>query len=968
MTERKNYDLAEMKDNDLAKKMSSDEGYKYAFHQDKNGKKGNENLSCEVCAESAPIFFELTRTDTEGTEAVLEGKFCSHTCCAFAYLERATTEDKHAAKQIKTSIKTRIKTLKNVEGSTQAKTLQELQNSEITRHILGLIGEDMKKDQPEKQRIAKFLSDVEKQGFIVTNKEGGDSCGDCHYKLEIEKDFHQTTLAIEDSSSSSGKHFATVAHCGKLDCLIANMMKIAELEAMPQQDKPATSEEDKQNPVFRLRSITKTWETATMNNKNKAWLQKSLNQIEEIDNLVQEHEKRIIENESSTDEDITKIGVAVKLARELRDKLSALKRKTVGDMSQRANMNKNFRNKVTEITTIFDSLKDNLEETEEDRVLRAKNDELQTTQNLSNKMTETIARLKMEAAELAKNTAFNRIQKLEQITNAIEMKAIADAKNIVSEHRHTSDAKILMQTQLAVEVTAVAHKLNELGFTWLQLPTDQTISNAVLLDPLGKDTMDALMALTNMTSKMVQAKVEQRVAKKQLLQIKLDAEESLKKEEKDSNERQKDNNKTAETEIEKLRKENETLKQQAAKDSNEIAEKKARIALLEKTVENNNKEIATLNATINETNQVMETLLENNGKIDDTTQSKKQKRGDKGSDDDMKNNEGKKSKKDGERKVQFDGSMQTQLDSNPGTPNYSPDRSAATPPKQRRGIDNSDPSEPQYSPGSEQQAPDEDKMPDLDLGQNSQSSTTNPAIEKSRSLLERMRKSGAPEDNNWQNVEKRNTSKRDLRDQRDQRNQRDQRDQRNEKSRETDIERHPNPMYGGNYGTPQMPQWGPQPGPMAPQWMPPPPGWAAWPPGWAPQEGQYGAQPPHFHPMPPNERSDRGNNERSDRGNNDRNDRNIRSDRNDDRQDRGNGERTDRNIRSDRNDDRNDRDQPRNGRFDKRDCNYWLADQDCPRGDACNFLHVPNKRGTQMNALVRFREYQDKVRNPPRKD
>ena len=37
----------------------------------------------------------------------------------------------------------------------------------------------------------------------------------------------------------------------------------------------------------------------------------------------------------------------------------------------------------------------------------------------------------------------------------------------------------------------------------------------------------------------------------------------------------------------------------------------------------------------------------------------------------MKNSEGKKSKKDGNRKVQFDESMQTQLNSNPSTPNYS---------------------------------------------------------------------------------------------------------------------------------------------------------------------------------------------------------------------------------------------------------------------------------------------------------
>jgi phage FluMu protein Com len=43
-----------------------------------------------------------------------------------------------------------------------------------------------------------------------------------------------------------------------------------------------------------------------------------------------------------------------------------------------------------------------------------------------------------------------------------------------------------------------------------------------------------------------------------------------------------------------------------------------------------------------------------------------------------------------------------------------------------------------------------------------------------------------------------------------------------------------------------------------------------------------------------------------------------------------------------------------------------LADQECPRGDSCNFLHTPNKRGTQMNAVDRFKEYQS--RRPPRKE
>jgi hypothetical protein len=43
-----------------------------------------------------------------------------------------------------------------------------------------------------------------------------------------------------------------------------------------------------------------------------------------------------------------------------------------------------------------------------------------------------------------------------------------------------------------------------------------------------------------------------------------------------------------------------------------------------------------------------------------------------------------------------------------------------------------------------------------------------------------------------------------------------------------------------------------------------------------------------------------------------------------------------------------------------------LADKDCPRGDNCNFLHVPNKKGSQMNAVDRFKEYQRG--RPPRKD
>ena len=940
-------EYAEMKDNDMAKKMSSDMGYAYTFYQDRKEKTDNAKLTCGTCAKGMPTPYKLNRTDSEGTEIVLEGYYCSHYCCAFDYLPRAEVEDKNAAQQIETSVKTRIKTLKNAEGSAQAKTLQEMQSSEITRHVLAVIGEDMKQEQTEKYRIGKFLEDIKKQGFAFWGekvKKEGDCCGDCQKTLDVSKEIDRVTLAFRDSSHNNGKTFAIIEHCGRLDCLLETVLKIPQLSTV--------SEEDQENPVFKFKTIVKTWEMALMNNRSKAWLQNSLQQIEEIDKLVQEKEKLIYDNESSTEEEVEKFKVAVQMARELKDKLNAFKRKTAGDMSQRANNSRNFREKVDEIVTTFEELKKNLEETEDDRILRAKNDELQKSQNLSNAMNDTIALLKVEAATLAKKTAFARIQKLEQVTNAIEMKAIADAKNLVSDHRQTSDAKIQMQTQLAMEVATVSIKLNELGLPWLNVPVDQSTRTIVLLDPLGKETIDALRALTDMTSKVVQAKAEQRNATKQLLQIKLDERERIKREEKNANEQQKDSRKSVDTELETLRKENEALKQQAKTDSNEIAEKKTRIALLESTIEKNKIDIAKLNETLTETNQLMETLLETNGRNEDTNQNKRQKRGDKGTDHEMNNqNENKKSKNDDERRITFAESdrmpLETQLDNNPGTPIYSPDRNATTPPKTR--LDNSDANEPQYSPCSDDKENDDDKMPELE---NSQSSTTNTAIERSKTLLEKMRKSTATEDGNWQNVDRRNSSsKRDGRD---------------------DTNRRPNqekqqPVYGGNYG-PQnlMPQWGPQPGPMTPQWLPvaPPPGWPGpgWPPGnWVPQERQYHmAQSPNFVPMPQNDRNDRGSgrNERDDSNN-----RKERSDRND---------RTDRSDRNDRyNNDRNDRDQPRSStssstRFDKRDCNYWLSDMECPRGDQCSFLHIPNKRGTQMNAVERFKEYQSK--RPPRKD
>jgi hypothetical protein len=947
MTERKNYDLAEI-DTDLAKKMSSDEGYTYAFHQDKNGKKGNEDLSCQTCGEQGPIFFEFTRTDNTGTEPVLEGKFCSYHCCAFAYLVRATKEDEHAAQTIETSMKTRIKTLKNNETSDQAKTLHDFFITEKTRTMLNKVEMEYKADQPMQERLAKYLNDVELQGFTVANKNGEESekCLGCTSESspEAKQQITETTFEIKNAMSSSRKVLATVTHCGNIECLLTIVQNLPEVKQITDKGAQPLNDENRNDPIFALHNITLSWVVAATNLQTKHWLQQTLSKVDEVEELVLKMEKETASNENSTNEDIAKVSNAVKIMRVLKDGQTSMKAKLRGETSQRTNSSNKFQTQVKAINNKFDPVKANLEETEADKALRAKNIELQNAQNLAAGMNETIATLKKESATLAKETALKRIQTLSEVTKAIDMKEIAEAKAIVIEQRSASDKKIALQINLASDVATTAQKLNDLGLPWLNINIDFRDRKVPFIDPLTDETFMALNTLTEVAAKVVEAKKEQRNAKKQLLQILLDKREMIKKEEKTSNEHQKEKN-TSDTEIEKLRTENEILKQQSKNDTAEIAEKKTRIALLESTIEKNKAEIARLTNTLNENNQLLETLLENN-KNEDTTQNKKQKRGDKGSDDDMKNSEGKKSKKDaiGERKVQFDESMQTQLNSNPSTPNYSPDRNASTPP--RRSIENSDPNEPQYSPAS-QHDPREDKMPDLEPGDNSQSSTTNPAIEKSRSLLERMRKSSAPEDNNWQNVDKRNnTSKRDTRN-----NDAAQRDQRSEKNRETEFERHPNPMYGSNYGPqmpgPQMQQWGPPPRSMVAQWGPPPPGWAAYPPGnWGSQGMQF-AQQQHFPPLNYDDRSNRGSGERNDRGSSERND-------------RGSSE------RNDRNDDRNDREQPRNGRFDKRDCNYWLADQECPRGDSCNFLHTPNKRGTQMNAVDRFKEYQS--RRPPRKE
>ena len=348
----------EMQNNDMAKKMSSDWGYTYTFYQEKNGKNPDEKKACELCGDGNSTSFKLTRKNSEGTETAVQRRFCSHYCCAFAYFVSATQDDKNAAKQIETSIKTRIKTLKNAEGSAQAKTLEEYVKSETTRHVLSIIEEALKAEKTEKKKMERFWVDVEKLGFVVTSKKGGSSCTECRNMIETTNDFHQTTFAVQD-----GKQIATIQHCENLECLLANTMKIPDITAMTKQDKTSNLEEDQKKPAFRLHSITKSWEVAVMNGKNKTWLQQSLQQIDEIDKLVQENESRIIENAESTEEEVEKVAEAVKLARDLKDKLNACKRKTAGDMNQRTNNNKNFQDKVRVLTVAFEELKKNLEET-----------------------------------------------------------------------------------------------------------------------------------------------------------------------------------------------------------------------------------------------------------------------------------------------------------------------------------------------------------------------------------------------------------------------------------------------------------------------------------------------------------------------------------------------------------------------------------------------------------------------------
>ena len=575
--------------------------------------------------------------------------------------------------------------------------------------MLGAIEAELQQNQSNHQKmIEKFLTDVEKQGFTVSTKKGGNSCVDCRNTLEAKNnDFYQTKFCIKDSTSSSEKHFAIVDHCNNVECVIASTMKIPQLETMTQQERLALSEEEKRNPIFKLQSIAKTWEAASLNNKNKEWLQKSLKQIEEIETIVQANEKRILEDENATEEEIAKVSEAVSLMRALGDKLKAYKRKT----------------------KVFENLKANLEETEGDRSLRAKNDELQKCQDLSSNMNANIAALKLEAAELAEKSAFNRIQKLEQLTNAVDMKAIAEAKNIVSEHRQNSDTKIVMQTQLAMEVNDASQKLNDLGFNWLTLNVDKTFRNTVLLDPLPKDSMDALIALTEMTTKVIQAKAEQRNAKKQLLQIKLDVSDSIKREAKKEEDKQTSEIPelaNAKIEIERLKKDYEIL--------NKINEEKThRITLLETANSNKQAEIDQLNITLTATNELLEQTLSK----DSGTTGKKQKRGDL-SDNAMNQKK--------QKAVQFSQQMDTNLDTNPATPTSSPKRTAVTPPRQSQLPDAQDEleTEPAYSPCSPDRNRGDTNMPDLEPPEKKSEDTPTAAnLKKVKALVEQFQKSTA---------------------------------------------------------------------------------------------------------------------------------------------------------------------------------------------------------------------------------
>ena len=138
-------------------------------------------------------------------------------------------------------------------------------------------------------------------------------------------------------------------------------------------------------------------------------------------------------------------------------------------------------------------------------------------------------------------------------------------------------------------MATTAQKLNDLGLPWLNINIDFRDRKVPFIDPLTDETFMALHTLTEVAAKVVEAKKEQRNAKKQLLQILLDKREMIKKEDKTSNEHQKEK-KAADTEIEKLRTENEILKRQSKIDTAEIAEKKTRIALLESTIEKNKAE------------------------------------------------------------------------------------------------------------------------------------------------------------------------------------------------------------------------------------------------------------------------------------------------------------------------------------------------------------------------------------------
>ena len=174
-----------------------------------------------------------------------------------------------------------------------------------------------------------------------------------------------------------------------------------------------------------------------------------------------------------------------------------------GEMSQRANASKRFEGKVKEINDKFEPLKTNLDENEADKALRAKNQELQKAQDLAAGMTETIINLKKESARLAKDTAQKRVKTLSQVTKAIDMSEIAEAKANVIEHRSTSDKKIALQVKLAQDVQAMSKKINDLGLSWLTVNIDDEHRKVPFIDPLADDTFVALHTLTEVAAKVV---------------------------------------------------------------------------------------------------------------------------------------------------------------------------------------------------------------------------------------------------------------------------------------------------------------------------------------------------------------------------------------------------------------------------------------------------------------------------------